>query len=348
MGVLPFVSDGAYAGIGKFLWPNPCGLPTNAASTQTMTAATDAVASRFSCPKTGNIDRVYWRTGTVTTGCTLDVRLETVGSDGYPSGTLAGTNANASRVVANTDDNVWFETTLTTPLAVTEGQMLYMVFRVASGTPSLNLARPNGIDLIPDGAMSIRYASSVWGTKQVPLHAGVRYDDGTYPDVWMHSAFVGSPSATNVTASTNPDEYGAKLTLPFGAQILGIWCRGASTASSSTFNANLYNSDGSVLLAQQSFEAYNVRAAGIHPWHFQGEYNAAPGTYIAAIEVTGAVNVSFARQTSSYFSTAALGDWGTYVRRQNAGAWSETTTEFPYFGLILGGLNIPDRVTGSA
>ena len=63
---------------------------------RTSEAANEQAAGVFQAPFTGTIDKVIFATGTVATGGTVDVRLETVSiANGDPTGTLLGTNSNA-------------------------------------------------------------------------------------------------------------------------------------------------------------------------------------------------------------------------------------------------------------
>lgn len=344
MGVANFSGDGSQAGTGVYLWPTPLGLSSSTVGTQNINAAGEAVATLFIAPKTGIIDRVYFRTATVTTGCTLDVRLETVGSNGYPSGTLWGTNTNNTTVIADTDDSVYREVTLTAGASVTEGDFVYLVLRISSGTPSsLLIGRTGSSYQLDYSAMSIRFSSSAWGTKQQPLVAGVRYSDGDYPNLLGYSPFAGAPTAQNVSDATNPDEYGTKLVLPFGGRIIGFWMISTSVAVSSSFTVKLYNADGSSLLASEAYSRYNVRAAGVHIWPFRTPYNAPPGTYVASFRGTGTNNIAVSYHNVKH-TPVTITDWGTQMTRNNDGAWTEDNTRWPSMGLVIGGVNIRDRV----
>ena len=83
-------------------------------------AAGEIAGFVFRAPKAGEIDQIHFRTGTVTTGDDLDVRLETVdAANGDPTGTLADTNSNATQAVGNGDDDTWFAVSLTASATVT-------------------------------------------------------------------------------------------------------------------------------------------------------------------------------------------------------------------------------------
>jgi hypothetical protein len=87
--------------------------------------AADKSGCVFFAPATGTITGVLFRIGTVTTSDTIDVRLETVGSDMQPTGTLAGANTNAS--AASLVSNTWREISLTSSYSATYGELLALV-----------------------------------------------------------------------------------------------------------------------------------------------------------------------------------------------------------------------------
>jgi hypothetical protein len=63
---------------------------------------------------------------------------------------------------------------------------------------------------------------------------------------------------------------------------------------------------------------------------------------------TGAVNIQMYHWASPVFNAGMMDPYGTAIRRNNDGTWTETTTDYPLMGLIISGVNFPDRVTGSA
>jgi hypothetical protein len=71
---------------GFFMVPSPWGMPSSGATFDYVTlSVSDKCAYVFRAPKSGTISKVGFRTGTVGTGGTVDVRLETVSAtDGNP------------------------------------------------------------------------------------------------------------------------------------------------------------------------------------------------------------------------------------------------------------------------
>src|SRR5688572_19255053 len=101
-------------------------------------SATDRFAYVGNSPIADAITEIYFRTGAVTTGCDVDVRVESV-SNGRPSGTLLNANSNVVVTIDNADDNVWKTAALTAAATLTAGQQFAIVLVVSSGTPNLNL-----------------------------------------------------------------------------------------------------------------------------------------------------------------------------------------------------------------
>jgi hypothetical protein len=171
-------------------------------------------------PKSGNLDRIAFRSSTVTSGANLDCRIETVStSDGNPTGTLWATNTNCT--VNCNASNTWFEGTLTASAAVTKGDLFAVVFVAPSGA-NLNISVCSSmLDVISGWGFpyNAHYTTS-WakGTSDV-VQVAVRYDDGTYPNI---CAFPASAMAnTQWNSSSNPDERGLYFSLPFPARLTG-------------------------------------------------------------------------------------------------------------------------------
>src|SRR3990167_3397480 len=94
---------------------NASAAPTLTTTTYVIDAAAEKVAIVVAASTAKDIHKVHVRTGTVTTGDTVDVRIETVDSatTGDPTGTLWQTNTNGALVIADGDDSVWKSVTLT-------------------------------------------------------------------------------------------------------------------------------------------------------------------------------------------------------------------------------------------
>jgi hypothetical protein len=313
---------------------NPAGAPGT--NSLTIDAASEKVAMIFQAPKTGSIDRVYFKTGTVTTGATVDVRLETVDSaTGDPTGTLVAANTNASQVIGNSDDNVWFEVTLTAAGAVTRGTFYAIVVVNPAGSPG-NLS----IHELNDDAVGSAYTTlftTVW-TKQVGSSIGaVRYNDGSYdymPGFWPFNAI----NSLAINTGTTPDEVGLIFQLPFPVRVAGAWVWADFDGDA---DIKLYDSDGTTVLASISTDL-NIRrvtSGDVHIFFFTASAELLKNTnYRLSLLPTTATSLTlyeYQMTSAELLNIMAGGQAFHRTDRTDAGAWAQTTTKRPQMGLVL-------------
>ena len=297
-------------------------------SNASITASTHQKAWLFQAPKTGNIDRIMFQTRTVTTGCTLDIRLETI-SGGLPTGTLVSTNSNITQVIGDTDDNVNFVVTLTSSAAVTKNMIYAIRINVSSGSPNLNLAAGSGftpgMGLSPKHLTTID-SGSTWFlvSSSFPVSA-IRYDDSDYPFVPEFQIYTDFSSNTITSAST-PDAVGNKFTLPFNCNLVGYW---SYADLDEVFNFSLYDSSGVVSGSTHS-------GTGNHPIgtiDLPGFFPIIPvaltadTNYAAVIEATSSGNniINYAIINSLTISAAPYGM--TYVSAKDPSDFSDFTAD---------------------
>jgi hypothetical protein len=89
------------------------------------------------------ITHICWSTGTVATGDTILVQLETIdASTGLPNGVIGGASPNsANQVVADANDNAWFETELANTYALTSGTWLACTFQMTNASKDVILIK---------------------------------------------------------------------------------------------------------------------------------------------------------------------------------------------------------------
>lgn len=191
-----------------------------------VTNAAGKVAWIIQAPKAGNIRKVVWGTRTVTTGATVDVRLETVDATvtpAVPSGTLVGTNTNGSQVVAGTDDNVTFTTTLTSDATVTMGQLFAVVIANASpGSMSIPTCLSESVAAFPYMAVFNGTSWSTSTTGVMPM-LSLEYSDGSYAPIQGVYPASATLTANAINTTTTPDVYGLRFQFPFPARVRGAW-----------------------------------------------------------------------------------------------------------------------------
>ena len=160
-------------------------------------SASDKAAHIIQAVKTGTVAAVQWATGIVTTGCTLDIRLETVDPvTGYPTGTLASAGADGPQAVVVANRNTSLVTPLGTPVSVNQGDILAIVIANPPASPcSKQIRYVNVADIshvvFPYGAT---FTFGAW-TKSTLLgpQAGLQYQDGSYaasPFTYLISYFA--------------------------------------------------------------------------------------------------------------------------------------------------------------
>lgn len=339
--------------LGLIMWPRPPQSISGTIGLTTTTYVLDANGEKgalvFRAPKAGNIVGFDFRTGTVTTGDTIDLRLETINSSGDPSGTLAGVNGNASHVLDNGDDDAWITgTAFTAAVAVTLGQPLAMVIvNGAAGNFQIAHLADSGQQNYPYGD----HFTSVWTKIAAFPILAPRYDDGSYGHIhfaWPASAVGG----TNVNTGTTPDELGNLIEVPFKCRVVGAWVWPVGTTAAD-FEAVLYDTDGSTELAKTSYNADDQAAAGgaAGPTFLRFEETAtltAGGVYRLVVKPSSATNVQV-----QYMDVASVAVMGALpggadihsTQRTDAGAWSQTTTRRQMCGVLIDQLD--DGAAGS-
>jgi hypothetical protein len=311
-------------------------------------AADEKAAFIFLAPKTGSIRKLGFRTNTVTTGATVDVRLETVNaSTGEPTGTLAGTNTNVALVIGNGDDNTWFTVTLTADAAVTFGDPLALVIVNPSGTPgTLNIANGYGANQ----SMALPYVAlftASWtktASSMIPFY--VEYSDGSTLNAG--GAPISAQSAVTFNSGSVVDERSLYFQIPFPAKLGAVEL--LITGWTGDAEVILYDSDGTTPLGTISVDQSVTRGATatFMRLRFSAAITLAASTnYRLALKPTSTSDVIW--YETVYDSTAIMNsvDGGANFHlstRVDAGSWGQTTTRRPCVSLLFSAV---DDGTGS-
>ncbi len=303
-------------------------------------ASTEKEALVSLIPKTGTISKVGFLTRTVTTGATVDVRLETVDlATGDPTGTLLGTNSNGSQVIADADDNTWFTPALTTGVAVTEGDLFAAAIANAS-TGNMQIASVNfARDQTFPYADSFIGAGPTWTKAQSgrPLCISLEYDDGSYAvmdGIYPFSTLFN----TTFNNTDTPDEVALKFKVPWPARITSVWVMLDLDAAADII---LYDTDGTTVLLTASPDP-DVREATSQKQHFinfNGTANLTKDSfYRLAIKPTTTSDMTIRGFTADSVALMDSFDGGQnfhWSERTDAGAWTDVTTKRPFIGLKL-------------
>jgi hypothetical protein len=335
--------------------------PTLSGVSAVINAADEGVGFIFRAPKTGLIRKIGYKTATVTTGATLDIRVETVstaGSPASPSGTLWATNTSATQVVGNGDDNTYFLTTLTADASVTKGDLLAVVIKQPTASSG-----DMQITYFTDDLQSACYIMINTGvspavswalvTGQGPV-CSIEYSDGTYAPV--PGMFGGTITASNaISTSTTPDVIGLRFQVPYICRVSGAW---AWIDADGDFTIKLVNSayhqaNATGILATTPTIANQVRRntnPDLYYLHFTTAVEIAANTnYRLVLEPTTSTSATL--YTVQFQSAAQMGmyvggsTWHyTTAKDPTAdGSWTNYnsgTFERPYMAPLIDGIDV--------
>ncbi len=291
-------------------------------NTQQIDAADEAVAFVWKQPSNKTLSSFGWMAGTVTTGATMDIRIETVDTTtGFPSGTLVGTNTKGTQVVASTDDNTWFQTSLTANASLLADN--YYAAIVKQPNTSFGNLLVNRFDNVspqfPYCLRNLGVSPTVsWvKTSNVSPVGVLGYDDGTYeiPSGWYAGK---ANNSTNVSSSTTPDTWGVLFQLPFSARLAGVealiqdFTGKIQLVTSAYHQANATGILGTITIEDDAFSTDSSNAAAAFPFDTSSNSTVlAPNTpYRLLFEPSTTENFSnldFAVYNQGIYNACALG-----------------------------------------
>jgi hypothetical protein len=309
-------------------------------------ASGEKAAFIFRVPKTGNITKIGWRTGTVTTADDVVVSLETVDVSGHPSGTAYGGSAGTTVALVNTNDNLWFWTTLTTQASATAGDVVAVVISITFVNGNLQIATDQPNLGYYSGFPYLDHFTTVW-TKQstargTPVCA-VEYSDASRP--YIATLPISSVAALTYDSGTpTADEYGNRFQLPFKCKVSGAVLKAAGNAGG-TLAVNLYNSSDTVIATRTAIDGD----------HFGGNSNC---FYIlfnseVTLEANTLYRITLVPETAQSVSLfdivcdsagtleAMPGGVNFYktARLDGVGAWTDTNANVATIGLLISALD---------
>jgi hypothetical protein len=320
-------------------WPPlVSGLP-GLSGTYVLDAASEKACIIYAATTAKEIDKVHFRTGTVTTGDTVDVRVETVddAANGDPTGTLFDTDSNIAVAVANGDDNVWKSGTLTANATPAIGDVVAVCVTNGGGGGNMTLA--NYAETTSGFPYGDLFAAAAWAKQLSPLMVVVEYSDGSFePTFGYHDS--GGPINTNSYDSNDAtNRRGNIFTLIAAATARGCW---AWIDADAAFSCKVYGANGTDVVATtaeaNAFQRQST-GAGIQFYPFLASASLSAGVnYRVAI----VPSVTTATVTTYNFDVHAAGvldmfAGGTEMHSSifTSSAWVETTTRREYVGLML-------------
>ena len=322
---------------GKF-YPGIAPLSSGAAITSvTIDAAGEKSSLVFNPPRAGNIRKIHWGTRTVTTGDTVDVRVETV-SGGTPTGTLWAANTNASQVILATDDNAQFATTLTADATVVLDSLVAIVIVCATGNLQVAACSqfmktiPTGSSIPPKG---VTYTTS-WADTSSPPAMCVEYDDGEIWPCYPGAALAIEYTGYNINSGTTPDEVGNVFVPSISCKVIGF-VTSIQIGSGALPVFDLMDSSNNVLATATLSNEYRTTGSVNSQHNFGSEATLTAGqTYRITMRPDSATNCNI----SAYFkfpSGVKLSGFTSMQRteRTNAGAWTDDSTRIAMLFPVL-------------
>jgi len=336
---------------GVIGWPRFPSGSTFAFGALTIDAASEVAAICFRPRFTKTCTHIHFRTGTVTTGATVDVRLETVDGSGQPSGSLYGTNTNGSQVIADANDNVWFRTALTASASVVAGTPAAIVVVGPVSPGNLNLA-----SITADGMPSHGWPTPIAPTRateqdqSAQLVCALEYSDGTF-EVPAGGLPYNTVSSVSLDTATNPDEVALIFTPQVKMRVVGWYGSIFTEAAGADFRVSLYESGNNTPLLTKDvdgdFNTTNVNSRGFEDYFNSGQIVLPTKNYFLGVLPTTANNI-----TIRYFEVDStyLGLLDTmpgkramhWSQRNRSGtsdpdsaAWSNTTNRRAFLGLLI-------------
>lgn len=320
----------------------------------TFDSTTDRVAFIGSMPVADTLDKVYFRTGTVTTGTTVEVRIESL-SNGRPSGSLIAAGASVTVEIADANDNAWKTAAIGTPPTLAAGAEFAVVIKYSSGsTPNLQFtaaeAELHGLYghspacLQDTGAGTWANAAGQWNWIIEGGSSGVLHLPGLLPA-------DGSGTLQAFNSGSSPDEYALKFVAPFKARCVGLSAALFNIAAGADFTLSLWPASSSVdgdALGQAARDgdlALSTTQDGYVSAFFAPVTLVAGTTYYAGIRADTANNLSAGLLPAPSGITNAmrgfpLGANTAHLSTRawsagSAGAWTDTTTTLPLISLLL-------------
>lgn len=296
----------------------------------TIDAAGERAAFVGRVQKTGNIRKIHFRLGLVTTGQTLLVSLQDVDlTTGFPDGTA---DQSGTVAVADTDDNSWKTCTLSADRAVTLGDLLSIV--IDWDSTAGNLIVLSNSQVIYGNYYSVLHTAS-WAIQARGPIVVLEMDDGSICP--MYGGYPAVPASVDTGSGSTPDEIAMYFSVPFPCRCSSVNFFGRLAGDA---DAILYDSDGSTVLGSCSLDA-NLKT-GTGDLSINGPFAPvallANTAYRAAVKPTTATTMRLHYGDVSVAAHMAALPGGTgchWSERSDGGAWSQTATRRPAIWVTL-------------
>lgn len=310
------------------------------------------VAFIFTTPDPVEISRVAVRWGDASYGdaTTYRLSLQTVDASGLPTGTILESGAAyvdfTPTGTGNDNKMVWYD--LDTPHTTTANELLALVVAYQSGTIDGThgsqifrtlLCAANACTFPYSASYSASWTKNVYGP---PIFA---YGSPTTAFFSPYSAVAN----TAYSSDSNPDEYAARFIVPTDLcatyHLLGIRITGTTPAAGKTVTLKLYDTDGSTVLAETTFDSDVSLSPATHShmvFLFTDDplplLTAGNAYRVALVPNETSTNLSWISLTlpdENALTAFPLGSDLFRSTRVDGGVWTDDTLNRPLISLIL-------------
>lgn len=318
--------------VGQLMFPELGGYNAGY-NTFAIDASGEKVAGIFTVPKTGNITKVGFRTGTVTTPQTLRASLQTVdAATGAPTGTAYGGSAAGTQT--SPAANTFYMVTLGTQASATKGDIVAIVVEFDSTVGNLQIA--GGVDWLDSGYPYCSHFTASWAKQvRVPVMT-FEYDDGSYENARL-VPFSTYAVSTTFHVNTTPDERALRFSMPFSCRIVGM---AAFVDHDGDAEFVLYEGMTQKAIATCDKDiTSSVSAARRHSRLFDAPHIYIPNTEcFLSVKPTTTTSVTLLEITVPSAAAMDSLDGGQafhHATRTDAGSWSKVTTQRPLIAMII-------------
>lgn len=314
----------------------------------------------FEIPKTGNISKIGFRTGTVTVSDTLKISLQTVDtSNGRPTGSLF--HADAWGTQAGLVSNTTYWVSLQNPVAVTRSNtpvapvVEFNSYVAGNLQISTSVTKFSAYTLFP---YTFKYIGGVWTLVRFIPNFGLKYDDNVIEPIISVFPAVGITTLSWDT-NDNPDRRGLRFSVPYNCRASGIF---ALVDLDGDADIEIYDSDGTTIIPNGTISMdANLRgtiSASIISRNFITPIELTKDTsYRVAIHPTTGTNVQlYALDVTDDGAVKAMNaiDGGVNFHYTTChgspsveGDWTQTLTRRPLIGLMIDRLESADYPVNS-
>jgi hypothetical protein len=322
------------------------------ALTTHVTVATGQYASWvMSAPRDMVVSHIGLTPGTVTASGILDLRIETVGTDGIPTGTLWDNPTDTTNKVtaagqgvggASLASNTWSLWALTGAATITKGQIFAVKFASGGSGTSVVIQRLNNNSNVNFG---MPYFYNDTGSPAKAAGRPCVFALGSSETSFYNLSAAIPVSAAYATLSTfnsgsDPNAAGVRFQVPFKCRCVGLNVSPGTAVGD--FNIMIQNDSNTEFGSSSTLmEGDRFSVAAAPPRNrvfFDTAVTLEKDTwYRAVIEPTSVTNCSmyYATVASADILSGMIGGSNFYYTARTSTTWNDTTTRVPLLELLI-------------